>query len=120
MRELECDGLVVAATLCSLQLEAELVELDREELDRHIAVEGLGVGPALHSVLVCHLLVYAEECVQLIIVDVSVLECHCIHNIVNAREDLAPLPFVSLDRDCILLSQGRTRCAHCLLAVDPR
>ena len=50
MRELEGDGLVVAATLRSLELETQLVELDREKVDRHVAVECLGVGPALHSV----------------------------------------------------------------------
>ena len=68
MRELESDGLVIAAALCSLQLKTKLVELDREELDRHIAVKGLRIGPALHSVFVCHLLVHAEESVKLVVV----------------------------------------------------
>ena len=87
MREFEGDGLVVSASLRSFQLEAQLVEFDREEFDRHIAVEGLGVGPALHSVFVSHLLVDAEECVELVVVDVSVLEGNGVNNVMDAGEE---------------------------------
>ena len=97
MREFEGDGLVVSASLGSFQLEAELVELDRQELDRHVAVEGLCVGPALHSVFVGHLLVDAEECVKLIVVDVSILEGNGVNNVMDAGEDLAPFPFMCLN-----------------------
>ena len=120
MRELEGDGLVVSATFCCLQLETELVELDREELDRHITVECLRVCPALHTVFVRHLLVHTEECVQLVIVDMSVLECYGVHYIVDAREDLTPLSFVRLDGYCVLLGESCACCAYGLLAVDPR
>ena len=83
VREFEGYGLVISAALCSLQLETELVELDRKELDRHVAVECLCICPALHAVLVRHLLVHAEECVKLVIIDMAVLERHSIYDIMN-------------------------------------
>ena len=54
MRKFECDGLVVARTHGGFELHAQLVELDGQEFDGHVAVELLGVGPALHAVLVGH------------------------------------------------------------------
>ncbi len=58
MAEFKCDGLVVIATLGGLQLHAQLVKFNGEEADGHIAVKALGVGPALHAVLVGQLLVH--------------------------------------------------------------
>ena len=86
--ELEGDGLVVTRTPGCLQLHAQLVPLDGEELDGHVAVEALGIGPALHAVLVCQLLVHREEGIQLVVVDVPVLEGAGIYHVVYDVEDL--------------------------------
>ena len=103
-----------------LQFEAQFVELDREEFDRHVTVEGLGVGPALHSVAVCKLFVYREEGVEFVVVDVAVLEGDCVYHFVDAREYLIPLFFVLLHAYGLLLCQIAACCIHCFLAVDPR
>ena len=52
MRELERDGLFDPGVLRGFQLEAELLPFDRQELDRHIAVKGLAVGPAAQVIFV--------------------------------------------------------------------
>ena len=61
MRELEGDSLIVAGTCRSLELHTQLLELDGQELDGHISVEGLGIGPALLTVAVSQTFVYLEE-----------------------------------------------------------
>ena len=95
--ELKSDGFVVATTLGGFQLQTKLVELDGEELDGHVAVKALGIGPALHTVTVGQLLVDGKECVQLVVVDVTVLESTGIYHFVYAVEYLIPLAFVLLD-----------------------
>ncbi len=120
VRELEGDGLVVAAALRRLKLHPQFVELDREETDRHVPVETLGVGPALHTVLVRQLLVDREERVKLVVVDVSVLEGACVDIFMDPVEDLVPFPLVLLYRDGLLLGQVAAGRVDRLLAVDPR
>ena len=74
MGEFEGYGLVITTASGGLQFQPQLVELDREEMDRHVAVEAFCIGPALHAVLVCQLLIYGEEGIQLVIIYVSILE----------------------------------------------
>ena len=74
MRKFECDGLVVARTHGGFELHAQLVELDGQEFDGHVAVERLGVGPALHAVLVGQAFVDRKERIQLVVVDMPVLK----------------------------------------------
>ena len=59
--EFEGDGFVVAAAGGGFEFETEFVEFDGEEADGHVAVEGLGVGPALHPVTVRPLFVDGEK-----------------------------------------------------------
>ena len=86
MRELEGDGLVVATSLGGFQFQTQLVKLDREELDRHVAVEAFCVGPAFHAVFVGQFLVDGEESIQFVVVDVTVLECTSIYILMDTVE----------------------------------
>ena len=72
MREFEGDGLIDTRLLGHPQLQTQLLPLDRQELDRHVAVEGLGVGPALQAVAVGQPLVDAEEFRKLVVFDVPI------------------------------------------------
>ena len=74
------------ARLAASSFDAQLVELDGQELDGHVAVERLGVRPALHAVFVGELLVHREEGVQLVVVDMPVLEGAGVHHVVDAVE----------------------------------
>ena len=94
--ELESYSLVVSCAGGSLEFQAQFVKLNREEADRHVAVERLGVCPALHTVFVSETLVYFKESVKLVVVDVSVLKCAGVYNVVNAVENLFSFPFVVL------------------------
>ena len=94
MAELEGDGFVVAGALGGFELQAQLVELDGQELDGHVAVECLGIGPALHAVAVGKALVHLEEGIKLIVVDVPVLEGAGVNHVVYAVENFVPFFFV--------------------------
>ena len=61
------------------ELHTQLVELDREELDRHIPVKRFGIRPALDTVLIRHLLIDTEKGIQFIVIDMTVLESAGIH-----------------------------------------
>ena len=80
--EFEGDGLVVSAPCGGLQFHTQLVELDGQEVYRHITVETFRVGPALHPVFVGEFLVNAEKGIQLVVINMSVLKCTGIYNIV--------------------------------------
>ena len=79
MGELESDRLVVLLPGGRFELHAQLVELDREELDRHIPVKRFGIRPALDTVLIRHLLIDTEKGIQFIVIDMTVLESAGIH-----------------------------------------
>lgn len=61
MGELESDRLIVLLPGGRFELHTQLVELDREELDRHIPVKRFGIRPALDTVLIRHLLIDTEK-----------------------------------------------------------
>ena len=79
MGELESDRLIVLLPGGRFELHTQLVELDREELDRHIPVKRFGIRPALDTVLIRHLLIDTEKGIQFIVIDMTVLESAGIH-----------------------------------------
>lgn len=119
MRELESNRLVIATASSRFKFHAKLVELDRQEVDRHITVKSLCICPALHPILVRKLLVHREERIQLIIVNVPVLECTRIHHIMDSVENLIPFPFVFLNGNSIF-TRLESSAHHGLLTVNPR
>ena len=120
VRELKSDCLVVPAAGRGLKFEAQLIELDRQELDRHIAVEGFSVGPALHPIAVGELLVYAEERIQLVVIYVAVLKGAGIYIIVYAVENLVPLLLMLLHAYRLFLGEGIAGGLNRFLSIDVR
>src|SRR5690606_31732900 len=96
--KLKGDGLVVIGSSGSLQFQAQLLKLDGKELDGHIPVETLSIGPALETELIGHLFIDLEKVFQFVIIDMSILKGHRIHSAVKSVEGLAPL--------LLVLSQG--------------
>ena len=99
MGELESDRLVVLLPGGRFELHAQLVELDREELDRHIPVKRFGIRPALDTVLIRHLLIDTEKGIQFIVIDMTVLESAGIHVSLDPVEYFRPFLFMLFHRD---------------------
>ena len=97
MRKLEGDSFIVPCPGSCFKFHPEFIEFDREKLDRHIAVKGFSIRPALHVVLIGQLLIHCEECIQFIVIDMTVLESTSINDVVDAVKNLAPLPFMFLN-----------------------
>src|SRR5574344_871044 len=119
VRKLEGDGFVVVRTFGSFEFHTEFIELDRKEVDRHVAVKSLGIGPALHVVFVGKAFVYGEESVEFIVVDMSVLEGASIYYIMNTVEYLVPFFFVFLNRNSLVVGH-LAGTHHRFLTIDPR
>ena len=94
MGELESDRLIVLLPGGRFELHTQLVELDREELDRHIPVKRFGIRPALDTVLIRHLLIDTEKGIQFIVIDMTVLESAGIHVSLDPVEYFRPFLFM--------------------------
>ena len=120
MRELKSNGLIVMLAGSRLQFQSQLIELDRQEFNRHVAVERLRIGPALDSIPISHLLVDTEKGIQLVVVNMPVLESASIHITLYAIKDLGPFALVLLNRDRLFLRQVTRGGIYRLLAINPR
>ena len=98
VREFELDDVPHPGPPCGVQLQQQLLPLDRQEADRHVAVERLDVGPALHAVLVGQRLVHHQIVVQLVIIDLPVLKREDVHRSGDIAQYLVPLAAVLFDR----------------------
>lgn len=58
--------------------------------------KSFGVSPALHVVFICKAFVDSKECVQFVVIDVSVLECAGIYYIVDTIKYFTPFSFHAL------------------------
>lgn len=107
MGELESDRLIVLLPGGRFELHTQLVELDREELDRHIPVKRFGIRPALDTVLIRHLLIDTEKGIQFIVIDMTVLESAGIHVSLDPVEYFRPFLFMLFHRDRFGFCSGR-------------
>ena len=119
MGELESDRLVVLLPGGRFELRAQLVELDREELDRHIPVKRFGIRPALDTVLNRHLLIDTEKGIQFIVIDMTVLESAGIHVSLDPVEYFRPFLFMLFHRDRFGLCQVSSSSSDSFLSVNP-
>ena len=119
MGELESDRLVVLLPGGRFELHAQLVELDREELDRHIPVKRFGIRPALDTVLIRHLLIDTEKGIQFIVIDMTVLESAGIHVSLDPVEYFRPFLFMLFHRDRFGFCQVSSSSSDSFLSVNP-
>ena len=120
MGELESDRLVVLLPGGRFELHAQLVELDREELDRHVPVKRFGIRPALDTVLIRHLLIDTEKGIQFIVIDMTVLESAGIHVSLDPVEYFRPFLFMLFHRGRFGFCQVSSSSSDSFLSVNPR
>lgn len=119
MGELESDRLIVLLPGGRFELHTQLVELDREELDRHIPVKRFGIRPALDTVLIRHLLIDTEKGIQFIVIDMTVLESAGIHVSLDPVEYFRPFLFMLFHRDRFGFCQVASGSSDSFLSVNP-
>src|SRR5665647_2252758 len=120
VRKLKGNPFVESGPSGRFKFHPKLIKFNREKLNGHIAIKCLGIGPALHFVFISQLFIYRKESIQLIIVNMTILKCTGINNIMNAIKYLSPFALMFLNRYGILFRQTTSCCFNSFLAINPR